>query len=228
MDIHIITGFPALLSPLNESIIGKAQEKKIIAVHCHNIRDFATDKHKQIDDYPYGGGAGVILKPEPIFNCVESVRKTYNLSCPLSYVSPQGQPLTQKLATELSFRDHLFILCGHYKGIDERVKTSLVKEQISLGDYIITAGELAAMVVIDAAVRLIPGVINDIDSADTDSFQTGLLDYPHYTRPATFRGMKVPDVLLSGNHARIDEWRHEQSMEKTKKYRKELYKKYIN
>jgi tRNA (guanine37-N1)-methyltransferase len=227
LDIHVVTGFPDLLSPLNESIPGKAQEKNIVTVHCHNIRNYATDKHMQIDDYPYGGGAGVILKPEPIFNCVEHVREKFDLDCPLIYTTPQGKPLTQKLATELSFRKQLFILCGHYKGIDERVKEQLVGEEISIGDYIITAGELAAMVIIDSAVRLIPGVINDIDSADTDSFQTGLLDYPHYTRPADYCGMKVPEILLSGDHARIDKWRYEKALQKTRARRKDLYKKYM-
>jgi tRNA (guanine37-N1)-methyltransferase len=225
----VLSGVPEILfSPLNESILKRAQDRGIIHVHIHHLRDFATDKHQKIDDYPYGGGAGMVLKPEPIFRCVEYIRHTFDIhhTVPLTLMSAAGSPFTQKVATEMSFRSTLFLLCGHYKGIDQRVIDNLVDEEISIGDYVLTGGELAASVIIDAVTRLLPGTLNDIDSADTDSFQTGILDHPHYTRPAEFRGMSIPDILRSGNHAAIEKWRHEQAIKITQTRRKDLYDKY--
>ncbi|MBN1540832.1 tRNA (guanosine(37)-N1)-methyltransferase TrmD [candidate division KSB1 bacterium] len=229
MEIHVITAFPqTLIGPLSDSMLKRAQDRGIARFFLHDLREFGLGKHKQLDDYPYGGGAGMILKPEPIFACVEKVRETHRVDCPLTYLSPTGSVFNQKLAVEVSFRSHLFLLCGHYKGIDERVRQALVGEEISIGDYVLTGGELAALVVADAVVRLLPGVMSDIDSADTDSFQTGLLDHPHYTRPESFRDMSVPSVLLSGNHQEIANWRREQSLEITRNKRMDLYKKYMD
>jgi tRNA (guanine37-N1)-methyltransferase len=229
VEIHFITGFPDLLSsPLENSIIRRAQERSLVRFFIHNIRDYATDKHKKIDDYPYGGGAGMILKPEPISKLLNAVRINHELEgIPATFMSAQGEPFTQKKAIELSFREKMILLCGHYKGIDERIRQTFVDEEISIGDYILTGGELPALVVTDAVVRLLPGVLNDIDSADTDSFLTGLLDHPHYTRPSCFNENRVPQVLLSGNHAEIEKWRFEKALQVTKTKRPDLYKRYI-
>ncbi len=228
MQIHVITAFPKTFQGfLDESILKRAISKGAVEIILHNIRDYATDKHQQIDDYPYGGGPGMILKPEPIFRCVEEVRQKYKLDAKVTLMTPAGDLYDQKKAVEFSVRDALILLCGHYKGIDQRVIDELVDEEISMGDYVLTGGELPAMCIIDSVVRLLPGVIGDIDSAVTDSFQTGLLDHPHYTRPEVFRGQGVPKVLLSGNHAEIDKWRFEQSLETTKTRRHDLYEKYI-
>ena len=228
MEIHVITALPELLdSPLNTSMMKRAQQHGAVSFLVHDLRRYGLGKHQQIDDYPYGGGAGMILKPEPIFACVQNVQEKFNMhDCPLIYLSPAGTVFDQKKATELSFCQKLFLLCGHYKGIDERVREELVAEEISIGDYILTGGELAACVIIDSVVRLLPGVLGDIDSADSDSFQTGLLDYPHYTRPEEFAGKKVPKILLSGNHAEIEKWRAEKALDVTKHKRPDLYKKY--
>ncbi|MBN2410291.1 tRNA (guanosine(37)-N1)-methyltransferase TrmD [candidate division KSB1 bacterium] len=230
MEIHVITGLPKLLhGPLNESIIERAQKSKIVKIYIHDIRDYATDKHKQIDDYPYGGGPGMILKPEPVFRCLESIQVEYNLSdTHVTLLTAAGKIFEQKTAVEFSLRDKLVLLCGHYKGIDQRIIDNLVTEQISIGDFILTGGELPAMCVIDAVVRLLPGAIGDFDSADTDSFQTGLLDHPHYTRPVDFRGMKVPEVLTSGHHEKIEKWQKARSLAITEKLRPDLYNKYVN
>jgi len=224
MKIDIITAFPDLVkSPLEESIIKRAQQKGLVQIRVHNLRDFATDKHRQVDDYPYGGGSGMILKPEPIFNCVESLLKQNQGSKPrIILMSPRGVKYSQKMAWELSRCQHLIFICGHYKGVDERVRENLITDEISIGDYILTGGELPALVVIDSVVRLIPGVLGDFDSVVTDSFQNGLLDHPHYTRPREFRGMKVPEVLLSGHHAEIEKWRKQKALEITLKRRKDL------
>lgn len=224
MRIDIITAFPDLVrSPLEESIIKRAQQKGVVQIRVHNLRDFATGKHRQVDDYPYGGGSGMILKPEPIFNCVESLLKENRDSSPrIILMSPQGVKHSQKMAWELSRCQHLIFICGHYKGVDERVRENLITDEISIGDYILTGGELPALVVIDSVVRLIPGVLGDFDSVTTDSFQNGLLDHPHYTRPRDFRGMKVPEVLLSGHHAEIEKWRKKKALEMTLKRRKDL------
>jgi len=229
LEIHVITAFPKVFQgPLSESILKRAQSAGIVEIHLHDIRDYARDKHKQIDDYPYGGGAGMILKPEPLFRCIEDVYEKYDLGdTPLTLMSATGETYNQKKAVEISLRDKLVLLSGHYKGIDERVIEKLVDEEISIGDYILTGGEIPAVVIIDSVVRILPGAIGDIDSAINDSFQTGLLDHPHYTRPENFRSMTVPKVLLSGNHAEIEKWRRLKALERTKERRKDLYLKYI-
>lgn len=229
MQIHVITAFPKIFDGfLDESILKRAIQHEQVSITLHHIRDYATDKHQQIDDYPYGGGPGMILKAEPIFDCIEDVRKKFDLDgTNVTLMTPAGETYDQKKAVELSLRDSMILLCGHYKGIDQRVIDDLVDEEISIGDYVLTGGELAAMMIIDSVVRLLPGVIGDIDSAVTDSFQTGLLDHPHYTRPVDFRGKKVPDVLMSGNHANIEKWREEKALEMTKTRRPDLYHNYV-
>jgi len=225
MRIDIVTGLPKLLeSPLQESILRRAQEKGKAEIVVHDLRQFAHDKHRMIDDTPYGGGAGMVLKPEPVFECVESLtaQRTYD---EIILLSPAGERFTQRLANELSLKEHLMLVCGHYKGVDERVRKALITREISIGDYVLTGGELAAAVVVDAVVRLVPGVLNDSESALTDSFQDGLLGSPEYTRPAEYRGMKVPDVLLSGDHAEIEEWREQQRLARTQARREDLMKK---
>jgi tRNA (guanine37-N1)-methyltransferase len=219
MRIDIITGLPKLLeSPLQESILKRAQEKEIVEIVVHDLRAYTHDKHHTIDDTPYGGGAGMVLKPEPFFECVEhlNAQRTYD---EVIFLSADGEVLTQKVATELSLKNNLMMLCGHYKGIDQRVREMLVTREISIGDYVLTGGELAAAVVVDAVVRLIPGVLNDGESALTDSFQDGLLGCQQFTRPAEFRGVTVPDVLLSGDHQEIERWRQEQREHRTKRLR---------
>ncbi len=219
MRIDIITGLPKLLeSPLQESILKRAQEKGIVEIVVHDLRAYTHDKHHTIDDAPYGGGAGMILKPEPFFGCVEELKaqRRYN---DIIFLSADGELFSQKVATELSLKNNLMLLCGHYKGVDQRVREILVTREISIGDYVLTGGELAAAVVVDAVVRLIPGVLNDGESALTDSFQDGLLGCQQFTRPAEFRGLTVPDVLLSGDHQEIDRWRQEQRERRTKRLR---------
>lgn len=224
MRIDIISAVPQLLkSPLTESILKRAQEKKLAEIVVHDLRSFTHDKHKIVDQPPYGGGAGMILKPEPIFECVEKLKDEREYD-EIIYVSADGEKFDQKTANTLSLKKNLMILCGHYKGVDERVRQTLITKEISIGDYVLTGGELAAMVITDAVVRLIPGAISDAESALSDSFQDGLLDAPSYTRPPEFRGMRVPDVLLSGDHKEIAQWRETQRKEKTKKRRKDLLK----
>ncbi|MCX6120614.1 MAG: tRNA (guanosine(37)-N1)-methyltransferase TrmD [Ignavibacteriales bacterium] len=219
MRIDIITGLPKLLeSPLQESILKRAQEKEIVEIVVHDLRAYTHDKHHTIDDTPFGGGAGMVLKPEPFFECVEEL-KAQRMYDEIIFLSADGDVLTQKIATELSLKNNLIMLCGHYKGIDQRVRDLLVTREVSIGDYVLTGGELAAAVVVDAVVRLIPGVLNDGESALTDSFQDGLLGCQQFTRPAEFRGLTVPDVLLSGNHQEIDRWRQEQRERRTKRLR---------
>lgn len=208
-------------SPLNESILKRAQIKNLVEIEIHDLRNFSTDKHKTIDDSPYGGGAGMILKPEPVFGCVESLQSKRRYD-EIIYLSADGERLTQKLANELSLKRNLMLLCGHYKGIDERIRESLITKEVSIGDYVLTGGELPALVLMDAVVRLIPGVIGDGESLLNDSFQQGMLDGPQYTRPEEFRGMEVPDVLLSGNHKEIAAWRAEQQLKRTTERRNDL------
>jgi len=224
MNIHIITAFPNLfVGPLDESIIKRSREKRIVEIFIHDLRQHSADKHHRIDDYPYGGGPGMILKPEPIFDCIESVVETYRIREPnLIFLTPQGQKYTQAKAKELSEHDHLIFLCGHYKGVDERVRNYWNMDEISIGDYVLTGGELPALVIIDSVIRLIPGAISDLDSAKTDSFYQNMLDCPYYTRPEIFRGMAVPEVLLSGHHAEIEKWRKEQALARTSKIRPDL------
>jgi len=222
MRIDIVTGVPKLLSsPLQESILRRAQEKNLVEIVVHDLREYAHDKHKTIDDSPYGGGSGMILRVEPIFECIETLKKerTYD---EVIFLSPEGETFTQKAANGLSLKGNLLLLSGHYKGVDERVRQSLITREISIGDYVLTGGELAAAVVVDAIVRLVPGVLNASESALSDSFQDGLLGYPEYTRPAEFRGMKVPEELLSGDHKEIERWRSEQRLRRTGERRKDL------
>jgi tRNA (guanine37-N1)-methyltransferase len=222
LRIDVVTGFPNLVSaPLSESIVGRAQENGIVTVAVHDLRRYATDKHRTIDDTPYGGGSGMVLKPEPVFACVEELtsQRSYD---EIIYLSADGERLTQSLANALSLKQTLLLLCGHYKGIDERIRQALITREISIGDYVLTGGELPALVVIDALVRLLPGALNDGASMLSDSFQDGLLDAPSYTRPAEFRGMKVPEVLLSGNHEEIAAWRTAQRQDRTEHRRSDL------
>jgi tRNA (guanine37-N1)-methyltransferase len=222
MRIDIVTGIPKLLeSPFQESILKRAQGKGIVSLFVHDLRDCTHDKHKTIDDTPYGGGAGMILKPEPIFECVEVLTKQRAYD-EVILLTADGEQFTQQIANELSLRKNLILICGHYKGVDERVRETLVTREISIGDYVLTGGELAAAVVVDAIARLIPGVLNDGESALSDSFQDGLLGSPQYTKPPDFRGMKVPAVLLSGDHKEIERWRERQRVERTKSRRRDL------
>lgn len=219
MRIDILTCLPRLLeSPFNDSILKRAQEKGLVTVQVHDLRSYATDAHRTTDDYAFGGGAGMVMMIEPIHRCLTQLKsqRTYD---EVIYMSPDGEMLTQALANQLSLRQNLILLCGHYKGVDERVREHLVTREISIGDYVLSGGELAAAVVSDAIIRLIPGVLSDESSALTDSFQDGLVAPAVYTRPADYQGWKVPDVLLSGHAAKIEAWRHENSLERTKKRR---------
>ncbi|KGR87567.1 tRNA (guanosine(37)-N1)-methyltransferase TrmD [Lysinibacillus odysseyi] len=214
MNIHVLSLFPDMFEGVfGASILKKAQEKGAVELTVSDIREYSDNKHKQVDDYPYGGGAGMVLKPEPMFNAVENI--TEGRKPRVILMCPQGERFTQKKAEELAQEEDLVFLCGHYEGYDERIREHLVTDEISIGDFVLTGGELPAMTVIDAVVRLLPGVLGQADSHIQDSFSTGLLEHPHYTRPADFRGMKVPDVLTSGNHAKIEEWRMEQSLKRT-------------
>ncbi len=222
MRIDVITGFPALVAgPLQESILRRAQEAGIVDVVIHDLRDYAQDRHRTIDDAPYGGGAGMILKVEPVFAAIESLKKERAYD-EVIYLSADGEPFTQSGANALSMKQSLILLCGHYKGIDERIRQSLVTREVSIGDYVLTGGELPALVLIDAVVRLLPGALHDGESMLTDSFQDGLLDSPSFTRPPEFRGMRVPDVLLGGNHEEIAAWRMEQRRRRTGERRTDL------
>lgn len=219
MQIDIITCLPRLLeSPFNDSILKRAQEKNIVTVRVHDLRDFTTDHHRTTDDYAFGGGAGMVMMIEPIHRCISSLRaeRTYD---EIIYMSPDGELLGQSLANQISLKENLIILCGHYKGVDERVREHLITREISIGDYVLSGGELAAAVLADAVIRLLPGVLSDESSALTDSFQDGLVAPEVYTRPAEYQGWKVPDILLSGNQARIEDWRYENALERTKKRR---------
>jgi len=220
MRIDILTLFPQMFCPLEESIIKRARKKGIVDINIINIRDFASDKHHITDDRLYGGGAGMVMKPEPIFAAVRSVSAADKPR--LIITSPQGKPFDQKLAQELASQEHLIIVCGHYEGIDERVIDALATDIVSLGDFVLTGGELPAMAIVDAVTRLLPGVLGDEDSAAQESFEDGLLEYPHYTRPPVFEGMEVPSELTSGNHARIAKWRRQKALERTWRYRPDL------
>lgn len=222
MRIDIVTGLPGILtSPLSESMIKRAQDKQLVNIVVHDLRDYAHDKHRSIDDAPFGGGAGMVLKAAPVFECIEALQRERPYD-DVIYLTADGETLTQKIANELSLRTNLLLLCGHYKGIDERIREALVTRELSIGDYVLTGGEIPSLVLVDAVVRLIPGVLGDGESLLTDSFQGGGLDAPQYTRPADFRGMKVPEVLLSGNHRDVAAWREEQSLKRTQARRKDL------
>jgi len=222
MRFDIITVLPALLeSPFAHSILQRAQKKGIAEIVVHNLRDYATNKQKSVDDYQYGGGSGMVMSIEPFAACIEKLQ-TERVYDEIIFMSPDGVTLNQSTANELSIKKNIIILCGHYKGIDQRIRDIFVTREISVGDYVLSGGELPAAIVVDAVVRLIPGVLNDETSALSDSFQGELLDAPVYTRPADWRGHKVPDVLLSGHEAKVNEWRHEQALERTQKRRPDL------
>jgi tRNA (guanine37-N1)-methyltransferase len=219
----VLTLFPEMFSGfLSTSIIGRAREKGLIAAEVIDFRQFSTDKHRTVDDTPYGGGGGMVLKPEPIFRAVEHLLADETERPPILLMSPQGEPFTQRKAEELARHRRLILICGHYEGYDERIRQHLATEELSIGDYLLTGGELPAMVVIDCISRLIPGVLGNESAAAQDSFSTGLLEYPQYTRPADFRGWKVPEVLLSGNHRKIAEWRRREALRRTWKRRPDL------
>lgn len=223
MKIDVLTLFPEMFTGVfNSSILGKAQEKGIVSLRAINFRDYANNKHHTVDDYPYGGGGGMVLKPEPIFAAVEALCEQLEERPRVILMCPQGERYTQRKAEELSSVSHLIFICGHYEGYDERIRQHLVTDEISVGDYVLTGGELPAMTVIDSVVRLLPGALGNETSAVTDSHSTGLLEYPHYTRPALFRDMKVPDELLSGHHGNIEKWRRQQSLIRTLERRPDL------
>ena len=222
MRIDIITCLPRLLdSFFAHSILQRAQQGGFVEVMAHDLRDYSTDKHRRVDDYAFGGGAGMVMQIEPIARCIRSLQAERNYD-EVIYMTPDGERLSQKTANSLSLKQNLIILCGHYKGVDERVREHFVTKEISIGDYVLSGGELAAAVLSDAIIRLLPGVLNDETSALTDSFQDNLLAPPVYTRPAEFEGWKVPDILLSGHEAKIDEWRHEQALARTQARRPDL------
>lgn len=222
MRIHVLSLFPDMFNGVfGSSILKKAQEKQAVSLAVTDFRTYSGNKHNQVDDYPYGGGAGMVLKPEPLFQAVEAI--TASSKKPrIILMCPQGERFTQAKAEELALEEELVFLCGHYEGYDERIREHLVTDEISIGDFVLTGGELGAMTVIDSVVRLLPGVLGNGESPVQDSFSTGLLEHPQYTRPADFRGLKVPDVLLSGNHAHIDQWRSEQSLYRTWSRRPDL------
>ncbi len=222
MRIDILTILPKLLEgPFNDSILKRAQTKELVEVHIHNIRDYAANKQKSVDDYAFGGGAGMVMQIQPIADCIEKLKGERGYD-EILYMTPDGVRFNQKEANQLSMKKNIMILCGHYKGVDERLREQYITKEISIGDYVLSGGELAAAVVSDAIIRLIPGVLNDETSALTDSFQDDLLAPPVYTRPADFNGMKVPDVLLSGNLKEIEKWRYEKALERTKNRRPDL------
>jgi tRNA (guanine37-N1)-methyltransferase len=220
MKIDVVTLFPAMFAgPLDESIIKRARDTGLLDLGIHQLRDYTHDRHKTVDDRPFGGGPGMLLKPEPIFEAVEALRSE---DTRVILLSPSGRQFNQAIARELSARRHLLLVTGHYEGFDERIRQELADDELSVGDYVLTNGALPAMIVIDAVTRLLPGVLGDDESSHEESFSQGLLEYPHYTRPAEFRGMKVPEVLLSGNHAQIEKWRAEQARQRTKERRPDL------
>lgn len=222
MRFDIITVLPALLeSPFAHSILKRAQQKGIVDIHVHNLRDYSTNKYKSVDDYPYGGGSGMVMQIEPFAACIEKLQseRTYD---EVIYMTPDGETLDQAIANELSIKENIIVLCGHYKGIDQRIRDVFVTKEISIGDYVLSGGELPAAIIVDAVSRLIPGVLSDETSALSDSFQDGLLDAPIYTRPAEWRGHKVPDILLSGHEAKINAWRDEQQLKRTQEKRPDL------
>ena len=226
MHIDILTLFPGMFAgPFDESIIQRAREAELVSIAVHNIRDWAPGKHRQCDDTPYGGGGGMVMKPEPIFYAVEAVlgiEPGECPSCPIVLLTPQGRLLTQEVARDLAQQERLVLVCGRYEGVDERVREHLVTDEISIGDYVLSGGELAAMVIVDAVTRLLPGALGDPAATFNDSHASGLLEYPHYTRPATFRGWTVPEILLSGHHANLVRWRRNASLRRTWERRPEL------
>jgi tRNA (guanine37-N1)-methyltransferase len=223
MKIDVLTLFPEMFDGVfNGSILKKAQEKGAVSYNVVNFRDYTLNKHNKVDDYPYGGGAGMVLAPQPIFDAVDGLQKAD--SARIILMCPQGERFTQKKAEELAEEEHLIFICGHYEGYDERIREALVTDEISIGDFVLTGGELASMVIVDSVTRLLPGVLGNDESPVKDSFSTGLLEHPQYTRPAEYRGMKVPEVLTSGNHAHIEEWRRYESLKRTWERRPDLLK----
>ena len=222
MEIDVVTIFPGFFDAvLGFGVLGRAIENGLLEVRAHDLRDYAEGEYKGVDDYPFGGGVGMVMKPEPFFRCVEAIETEHGQGHRV-YLTPQGRPLTQNRVQALAGLKRLIILCGRYKGVDERVRLALVDEEISVGDFVLSGGEVAALALIDTIARLQPGALGDEDSAATDSFTTGLLDHPYYTRPQEYLGMRVPDVLLSGDHAAIEKWRREQALERTKRLRPDL------
>lgn len=228
MKYYVMTLFPEMFPGiLDTSILGRAGEKGIIGWETFNIRDFTLDKHKRVDDYPYGGGAGMVMQAEPVYRCYEAVKeKLAHTPARVIFMTPQGRVFDQHMAQQFAEEEELVFLCGHYEGVDERVLEEIVTDPVSIGDYVLTGGELPAMVVMDAVSRLVPGVLNNEDSSQNESFSDGLLEYPQYTRPEEILGKKVPEVLLSGHHANIEKWRREQSVERTREFRPDLYEKW--
>jgi tRNA (guanine37-N1)-methyltransferase len=225
MQFEVFTLLPEVFTPyLESSILQRARERGLIDVRVHNIRDYTHDKHHTTDDTPYGGGGGMVMKPEPVFEAVASVLGP-KAGCPVILLTPQGRVFTQSVADELSHHEKIALICGRYEGVDERIREHLVTDEISIGDYVLTGGELPALVLIDAVSRLVPDVLGDPTGAEDDSHAMGLLEYPHYTRPPDFQGWKVPDVLLSGDHAKIEKWRREQALSRTLKRRPDLLEK---
>lgn len=224
MRIDIITCLPELFDgPLNQSIVKRAQQKNLVEITIHNLRDYSTSNQKSIDDYAFGGGAGMVMMIEPIERCIDHIKSQHDYKETI-YLSPDGETFNQKIANQLSMTDSMIMLCGHYKGVDQRVRDHLITREISIGDYVLSGGELAAMVLSDALIRLVPGVLNDESSALTDSFQDDLLAPPVYTRPADYRGWKVPEILTSGHEANIEKWRHDQAVKRTQEKRPDLLK----
>ena len=221
MRIDFLTLFPEMFSAMECSIIKRAVDNNIVQLNYVNIRDFSLNKHKKVDDYVFGGGEGMLMAPQPLFDCIDSVKDDNSY---VIYVTPSGQPFTQNIAKELKDKEHLIFVCGHYEGIDQRVIDARVDRELSIGDYILTNGELPAMVIADAVIRLIPDVLSNELSSQNESFENRLLEHPQYTRPADFRGMKVPEVLLSGNHQEVDKWKYQQQLDKTRRVRPDLLK----
>ena len=233
MRFHILTLFKDMVKDgLNTSILGRAMEKNLIETNVVDIRDYTLDKHKKVDDYPYGGGAGMLMQAQPVYDAYQAVfgeiKEQTDKSPRVIYVTPRGTTFSQEMARELAKEEDVVILCGHYEGIDERVLEEIVTDYVSIGDYVLTGGELPAMVMVDCISRLVPGVLNNAASSVDESFSDGLLEYPQYSRPEVWNGRKVPDVLLSGHHANIEKWRHEQALEMTKKFRPDMYEAYMN
>jgi tRNA (guanine37-N1)-methyltransferase len=222
LRIDILSVVPqTFASVLGASILKRAQEANLVEIHIHNLHDYGLGQYKQVDDTPYGGGAGMVLRPEPIFECIDKLKAERDYD-EVIFLTPDGERFDQQRANQLSMAKNLLLLCGHYKGIDERIRQTLVTREISIGDYVLTGGELPALVLTDAVVRLLPGALGDAESALNDSFQTGLLDFPQYTKPAEYRGMKVPETLLSGDHGKVAEWRETEAVRRTRERRSEL------
>ncbi|MCA1801135.1 MAG: tRNA (guanosine(37)-N1)-methyltransferase TrmD [Rhodothermaceae bacterium] len=227
LRIDLISAVPDLLgNPLSHSIVKIAREKGLLDVHIHNLRDYSADRHRKIDDYPYGGGAGMVITPQPVFTCIEKLTSERSYD-EIIFMSPDGAAFNQKQANNMSLRRNIIILCGHYKGIDQRIRDVLITREYSIGDVVLSGGELPALMVVDTVARLLPGVLGDAESALTDSFQDDLLDSPVYTRPADFRGIKVPEVLTSGDHEKVKAWRKQQAVDKTRQLRPDIYNEYL-